>query len=100
MKPFTLSALVIFTLSCVVSAASKSDSLPPPASDKIYSFAEIQKEKSVLKDKVVRIEILKLLGEPSDLLGNGTQRFICKDNSKGATPYGQVAFPREALEKV
>jgi hypothetical protein len=53
-----------------------------------------------LKDKVVRIGIAKLLGEPSDLLGNGTLRFICKDTSKGITPYGQVAFPREGLEKM
>ena len=30
----------------------------------------------------------------------GTLRFIAKDTSKGATPYGQVAFPREGLEKM
>ena len=48
----------------------------------------------------MKIEILKLLGEPSDLMGNGTLRFIAKDTSNGAAPYGQVAFPREGLEKV
>jgi len=108
MKTFALSALAIFVMTCAMSAASKSDSLPPPVSDKVYTFAEIQKEKAALKDKIVRIEIvtivtpnhLYLLGEPSDLLGNGTLRFICKDTSKGATPYGQVAFPREGLEKM
>ena len=100
MKTFALSALAIFVMTCAMSAASKSDSLPPPVSDKVDTFAEIQKEKAALKDKIVRIEILYLLGEPSDLLGNGTLRFICKDTSKGATPYGQVAFPREGLEKM
>jgi hypothetical protein len=78
----------------------KSASLPPPVSDKIYTFQQIEKQKAELKDKVVRIEIMYLLGEPSDLLGNGTQRYIVKDTSKGATPYGQVAFPREGLEKM
>ena len=97
---FAPSALAMFALTSVMSAASKSDSLPPPVSDKVYTFAEIQEEKAALKDKIVRIEILYLLGEPSDLLGNGTLRFICKDTSKGATPYGQVAFPREGLEKM
>jgi len=46
MKMFALSALAVFVLTCVMSAASKSDSLPPPpVSDKVYTFAEIQKEK-------------------------------------------------------
>jgi hypothetical protein len=100
MKMFAVSALAMFVLSCVMSAANKSGSLPPPVSGKVYTFAEIQEEKAALKDKIVRIEILYLLGEPSDLLRNGTLRFICKDTSKGATPYGQVAFPREGLEKM
>ena len=78
----------------------QSGSLPPPVSDKIYTFQQIQNQKAELKDKVVKIEILYLLGEPSDLLGNGTQRYIVKDTSKGATPYGQVAFSREGLEKM
>ncbi len=72
----------------------------PPVSDKTYTFAQIEKEKATLKDKVVKIEILKLLGEPSDLLGNGTFRFIAKDTSKGPTPYGQVVFSRDSLEKM
>ena len=78
----------------------KSASLPPPVSDKIYTFQQIQNQKAELKDKIVKIEILYLLGEQSDLLGNGTQRYIVKDTSKGATPYGQVAFSREGLEKM
>ena len=100
MKMFGPSALAMFVAMCVMLAANKSDSLSAPLSDKVYTFAEIQKEKAALKDKIVRIEILYLLGEPSDLLGDGTLRFICKDTSKGATPYGQVAFPREGLEKM
>ena len=95
----------IRTISILIAAASsllaneKSAPLPPPVSDKIYTFQQIEKQKAQLKDKVVRIEIKLLLGEPSDLLGNGTQRYIAKDTSDGATPYGQVAFPREGLEK-
>ncbi len=78
----------------------KSASQPPPVSDKIYTFQQIQTQKAQLKDKIVKIEIMYLLGEPSDLLGDGTQRYIVKDTSNGATPYGQVAFPRAGLEKM
>ena len=60
----------------------------------------MEKQKAELKDKVVRIEIILLLGEPSDLLGNGTQRYIVEDSSNGVAPYGQVALPREGLEKI
>ena len=60
----------------------------------------MEKQKAELKDKVVRIEIILLLGEPSDLLGNGTQRYIVEDSSNGVAPYGQVAFPREGLKKI
>lgn len=99
MKTFLFAALICLALPCAIFPAEQSGAWPPPVSDKIYSFQEIEKNKAQLKDKVVKIEILKLLGEPSDLLGNGTLRFIAKDTSKGAAPYGQVAFPREGLEK-
>jgi len=100
MRTFLLAALICLALPYSIFAADQSGALPPPVSDKTYTFQEIEKSKAQLKDKVVKIEILKLLGEPSDLLGNGTLRFIAKDTSKGATPYGQVAFPREGFEKV
>ena len=100
----------ILAISILVAAASsllatepsreKSASLPPPVSDKIYTFAQIEKQKVELKDKVVRIEIMQLVAGPADLLGNGTHRYIVEDTSKGATPYGQVGFPREGLEKM
>ena len=100
----------ILAISVLVAAASsllatepsreKSASLPPPVSDKIYTFAQIEKQKAELKDKVVRIEIMQLVAGPADLLGNGTHRYIVEDTSKGATPYGQVGFPREGLEKM
>ena len=48
----------------------------------------------------MKVEISKLLGEPSDLMGNGTLRFIAKDTSKSATPYGQIVFTKEGLAKV
>jgi len=80
--------------------SEKPDStLPAPAGEKVYTFAQIERKKAQLKDKVVRIEIQRLLGQGSDMMGDGTLRFIAKDTSGGATPYGQVAFPREGLEK-
>ena len=92
---------ILLASACSLLAKEEPASLPPPVSDKIYTFAQIEKQKTELKDKVVRIEITKLVGGPSDLLGDGTQRYIAKDTSKGgATPYGQVAFPREGLEKM
>jgi hypothetical protein len=80
--------------------ATQSETSSAPATDKIYTFQQIEQEKAKLKNKVVKIEILKLLGQPSDLMGNGTLRFIAKDTSNGATPYGQVVFTREGLEKM
>lgn len=51
-----------------------------------------------LKERIVRVEISKVLGEGDDS-GNNLLRFIAKDTSKSASPYGQVAFPRDGLEK-
>jgi hypothetical protein len=79
---------------------TQSESSAAPASEKVYTFQDIENQKAKLKDKVVKIAILKLLGQPSDLLRNGTLRFIAKDTSNGATPYGQVVFTREGLEKM
>jgi hypothetical protein len=80
-------------------STAQSENLSEPISDKTYTFQEIEQKKAQLKDKIVRIEILRLLGQGSDMMGDGTLRFIAKDTSGGATPYGQVAFPHEGLEK-
>ena len=74
--------------------------LPPPISDKIYTFQQIEKQKAKLKDKVIRIEIASLVAGPGDDLGDGTQRYIVEDSSKSAAPFGQMAFSREAVEKM
>ena len=79
---------------------AQSEAAPAPANEKTYTFQEIEKEKTKLKDKVVKVEILKLLGEPTDLLGNGTLRFIAKDTSNSAAPYGQIVFTKEGFDKV
>ena len=100
MRTFAFAGLIGLATACAIFSAEQSGSLPPPVSDKTFTFQEIEKAKAALKDKIVKIEILRLLGEPSDLVGNGTLRFIAKDTSTGATPYGQVAFPREGFEKV
>jgi hypothetical protein len=100
MRTFLFAMLICLASRYSIFAAEQSGTLPPPVSEKTYTFQEIERNKAQLKDKVVKVEILKLLGEPSDLLGNGTLRFIAKDTSKGATPYGQVAFPRDGFEKV
>jgi hypothetical protein len=81
-------------------STTQSETSSASAGDKVYTFQDIENQKAKLKDKVVKIEILKLLGQPRDLLGNGTLRFIAKDTSNGATPYGQVVFTREGLEKM
>ena len=73
-------------------------SLPAPVSEKAYTFQQIDAEKLALKDRVVRIELAKLLGKGS-LEGDGLMHYIAKDTSGTATPYGQVAFPKDGLEK-
>jgi hypothetical protein len=97
-----ISILVAAASALLATEPAKEESalLPPPVSDKIYTFAQIEKQKAELKDKVIRIEIMQLVAGPADLLANGTHRYIVEDTSKGATPYGQVGFPREGLEKM
>ena len=60
----------------------------------------MEKQKAELKDKVVRIEIILLLGEPSDLLGNGTQRYIVEDSSNGVAPYARLLFHARVWRKL
>jgi hypothetical protein len=103
MKPIRAISILVAAASSLMATEptkEKSVSLPPPVSDKIYTFEQIEKQKAELKDKVVRIEIMKLVAGPGDRLGKGTQRYIVEDTSKGAMPYGQVDFPREGLEKM
>jgi hypothetical protein len=73
-------------------------SLPAPFSESLFTFLQIEQQKLDLKERIVRVEISKVLGEGDDG-GNNLLRFIAKDTSKSATPYGQVAFPRDALKK-
>jgi hypothetical protein len=73
-------------------------SLPAPISESLFTFLQIEQQKLNLKERIVRVEISKVLGEGDDG-GNNLLRFIAKDTSKSATPYGQVAFPRDALKK-
>jgi hypothetical protein len=73
-------------------------SLPAPFSETLFTFQQIEQQKLDLKERIVRVEISKVLGE-GDAGGNNLLRFIAKDTSKSATPYGQVAFPRDGLKK-
>ena len=73
-------------------------SLPAPFNESLFTFLQIEQQKQNLKERIVRVEISKVLGEGDDS-GNNLLRFIAKDTSKSASPYGQVAFPRDGLEK-
>jgi len=72
--------------------------LPAPFSENVFTFLQIEQQKLSLKERIVRVEISKVLGKGDDG-ENNLLRFIAKDTSKSATPYGQVAFPRDALKK-
>jgi hypothetical protein len=99
MKPILAISILAAAASSLL-ANEKSASLPAPVSDKIYTFQQIEKQKAQLKDKVIRIEIASLAAGPGDVLDDGTQRYIVEDTSKGVAAFGQVAFSREALEKM
>jgi hypothetical protein len=73
-------------------------SLPAPFSESLFTFLQIEQQKQNLNGRIVRVEISKVLGE-GDESGNSLLRFIAKDTSKSASPYGQVAFPRDGLAK-
>jgi hypothetical protein len=97
MKTFTAAFLLLLSSLLLVSA--KSDSLPPPVGKEKLTFAQIEAQKDELKDKIVLLEIDKLLGEGSDF-GHGLMRYIAKDTSGSPTAYGQVVFPKEGLKKL
>jgi hypothetical protein len=99
MKPI-LAISILAAAACSLLAKEESASLPPPVNDKIYTFQQIEKQKAQLKDKVIRIEIASLVAGPGDDFGDGTQRYIVEDTSKSVAPFGQVAFSREALERM
>jgi hypothetical protein len=93
--------LAIFILVAVVSslpAKEEPASLPPPVSDKVFSFQQIDQQKDKLKDKIVLVKIT-LVGEGGDI-GKGVLRYFAKDTSGSAMPYGRVDFPRDALSKL
>src|SRR5207237_4663008 len=92
MKRIYLRALVSFAF-CQFGLAAGNDSLPPPVSDRIYTFQQIEQQKFDLNGKIVRIEIGSLLGDGKSHLPNGALRYIAEDTSKGAMPFGQVALP-------
>ena len=100
MKPFYLLCFATGVGCSVLSAAEKdaSKSLPAPVSEKTYTFQQIDAEKVALKEKVVRVELAKLLGKGS-LEGDGLIHYIAKDTSGTTTPYGQIAFPKDGLQK-
>lgn len=101
MKTFYLLALSGITFCSVVFAAEKDSrsALSSPVNEKVYTFKQIEEEKLQLKDKIVRLEIASLLGAGSEPQADGTTRYMAKDTSNSATPYGQVAFPAEGLRK-
>src|SRR5205823_14040129 len=96
MKRIYLRALVSFAF-CQFGLAAGNDSLPPPVSDKIYTFQQIEQQKLDLNDKIVRIEIGSLIGDGKSHLPNGALRYIAEDTSKSAMPFGQVGFSPKGL---
>jgi len=50
--------------------------MPPPVSDKIYTFQQIEQQKFDLSGKIVRIEIGSLLGDGKSHLPDGSLRYI------------------------
>ena len=83
----------------VASVASAAPPLPAPVSDEPLTFHEIEARKAELKDQVVKVKVGRLLGE-GNAIENGLVRFIAKDTSDSATPYGQIAFPKAGLKKL
>jgi len=91
-----LGALLSFAF-CQFALAAENDSLPLPINDKIYTFQQIEQQKLDLNGKIVRIKTGSLLGDGTSHFPNGVLCYIAEDTSKGAMPFGQVAFPPEGL---
>jgi len=99
MNKFPLCALTILAfVQHAPAAENDTKTLPPPDSEKVYTFQKIEEQKAELKNKVIRLEIASLLGSGSEQK-DGMVRYMTKDTSGGAAPYGQLDFPRDGLQK-
>jgi len=85
-------------LSASPAADTSRTALPAPFSENLFTFQQIEQQKLDLKERIVRVEISRLLGD-GDAGENNLLRFIAKDSSKSLAPFGQVAFPRDALKR-
>ena len=97
MKICVASFFIVFA-STQLFAADPAD-LPAPAGKEKLNFAQIEERKDYLKEKIVSIEIEKVLGDGSEF-GKGQLLYFVKDTSGSATPYGRIAFPKEVLQKL
>jgi hypothetical protein len=93
-KPFTLLLIWAWTFA----ALAQQSPLSAPVGKEKLTFQQIENQKIALKDKIVLVEILRLLGDGSDF-GSGIVRYLAKDTSGSERPYGQILFPREVLNK-
>jgi hypothetical protein len=77
--------------------AARNDSLPPPVSDKIYTFQQIEQQKFDLNGKIVRIEIGSLFGDGKSHLPNGAL-YVQGRNAfwPGGVSIGRIAQRRVA----
>ena len=94
MKRIYLGALVSFAV-CQFGLAAGNDSLPPPVSDKIYTFQQIEQQKLDLNGKIVRIEIGSLLGDGKSHLPDGSLRYIAEDTSRAQCLLARWHFHRK-----
>lgn len=96
-KISNLSPLLLLALSQL--ATAEPSDLPAPTGKEKLTFQQIEERKDYLKEKIVAIEIEKVLGEGSEF-GKGQLLYFVKDTSGSATPYGRISFPKEALVKM
>ncbi|MEO6054293.1 MAG: hypothetical protein ABIP97_09795 [Chthoniobacterales bacterium] len=96
---------VSITYNCMIlvstenTKAESASSLPVPDGEKIYNFEELERNKFVLKGKVVRLEITPKVLE-SKGVSDSQYRLMVKDTATPQPSYGLVDFPKEGLQKL
>ena len=76
-----------------------SDTSTPPVRERLYTFAELEKERASLSDQVVRLRFNRKVAEPESLAG-GMSRATLKETPDGKPASLQVDFANHAINKV
>ena len=89
----------MFLIDATPAKTEGSDTSTPPVSERVHSFAEIEKERAALGEKVVRVRISRKVTESESIAG-GMSRLKVKDMSAAGATVAELDFSNAAIAKL